>query len=130
MYDEDFNEDLADAVREGSLTECPHINKIVEELERLKIERKTKSGFIGHREEGYNVGIEKAISVIKKYENGDKHVITYVECNGSDECLDSEKLKKKIIQYKEVDGYLEQYIDGVFKHRIEKPVSVEPFSIK
>ena len=29
MYDEDFNEDLADAVREGSLTECPYINKII-----------------------------------------------------------------------------------------------------
>ena len=73
MYDEDFNEDLADAVREGSLIDCPYVRGLI-------------------------------------------------HC---DDCLD-----KKIIEYKEVDGYYEQYIDGVFKHRIEKPISIEPFSIR
>lgn len=87
MYDEDFNEDLADAVREGSLVDCPYVRGLI------------------HCDE---------------------------DCNNCDDCLDkkTETLKKKIIQYKEVDGYLEQYIDGVFKHRIEKPISIEPFSIK
>ena len=80
MYDEDFNEDLADAVREGSLVDCPYVRGLI------------------HCDE---------------------------DCNNCDDCLD-----KKIIEYKEVDGYYEQYIDGVFKHRIEKPISIEPFSIK
>ena len=84
MYNEDFNEDLADAVREGSLVDCPYVRGLI------------------HCDE---------------------------DC---DDCLDkkTETLKRKIIQYKEVDGYYEQYIDDVFKHRIEKPISIEPFSIK
>ena len=80
MYDEDFNEDLADAVRDGSLVDCPYVRGLI------------------HCDE---------------------------DCNNCDDYLD-----KKIIEYKEVNGYLEQYIDGVFKHRIKKPISIEPFSIK
>ena len=80
MYDEDFNEDLADAVRDGSLVDCPYVRGLI------------------HCDE---------------------------DCNNCDDCLD-----KKIIEYKEVNGYLEQYIDGVFKHRIKKPISIEPFSTK
>ena len=29
MYDEDFNEDLADAVRDGSLVDCPYVRGLI-----------------------------------------------------------------------------------------------------
>ena len=80
-----YDEDLSDAVREGSLVDCPYVRGLI------------------HCDE---------------------------DCNNCDDCLDKKVLKKKIIEYKEADGYHELYIDGVFKHRIEKPISIEPFSIK
>ena len=84
---EDFNEDLADAIRCGSLVECPYLR-----------------GFVHCDEDCYNC----------------------------DDCLDKEEspktLKRKTIEYREVDGYYELYIDNKFINRIKIPTSIEPFS--
>ena len=84
-YEDDFNEDLADAIRCGDLVECPYTNKI---------------------------------------EHCDE------DCNNCCDYLDAKVLKRKTIEYRDVDGYLELYINGEFKYRIRKPISIEPFSIK
>ena len=81
-YEEDFNEDLADAIRCGDFVECPY----------------TKNG--------KNCG---------------------EDCGNCCDYSGKKVLKRKTIEYREIDGYCELYIDGEFKHRIKKPMSIEPF---
>ena len=81
-YEEDFNEDLADAIRCGDLVECPYTNKI---------------------------------------EHCDE------DCMNCCDCPDAKVLRKKTIEYRDAGEYCELYINGEFRHRIKKPMSIEPF---